>query len=107
MKVIFNAERIQFGRLIEIRWLTRDYDGTEAVATKVEYTKLTPDSYGEHHAAPLAMSADLAQGLMDELWRVGLRPTEGTGSAGSLAATERHLADMKSIAFHALKIGGR
>lgn len=39
-----------------------------------------------------------AQSLMDELWRCGLRPTEGSGSAGSLAATERHLDDMRSIA---------
>jgi hypothetical protein len=53
-----------------------------------------------------SMRLDLteAQGLMDELWSCGLRPSEGTGSAGSLAATERHLADMKKIAFHALKI---
>lgn len=39
-----------------------------------------------------------AQGLMDELWRAGLRPTEGTGSAGALAATARHLEDMRKIA---------
>lgn len=38
-----------------------------------------------------------AQQLMDELWKCGLRPTEGTGSAGSLAATERHLKDMQKI----------
>lgn len=40
-----------------------------------------------------------AQELMDELWSCGLRPTEGSGSAGSLAATERHLQDMRNIAF--------
>ena len=40
---------------------------------------------------------------MDELWRCGLRPSEGTGSAGSLAATERHLKDMQAIAFDLLK----
>jgi hypothetical protein len=39
-----------------------------------------------------------AQRLMDELWGCGLRPSEGTGSAGSLAATERHLKDMQNIA---------
>jgi hypothetical protein len=41
--------------------------------------------------------------LMDQLWQCGLRPTEGTGSAGSLAATERHLKDMREIAFGLLK----
>jgi hypothetical protein len=53
----------------------------------------------------LKLTNDEAQRLMDELWNCGLRPSEGTGSAGSLAATERHLADMKQIAFHCLKIG--
>lgn len=43
-----------------------------------------------------------AQMLMDELWRVGLRPTEGTGSTGSLAATERHLKDMQALTFRLL-----
>lgn len=31
------------------------------------------------------------QSLMDELWHLGIRPTEGHGSTGQLAATERHL----------------
>lgn len=45
-----------------------------------------------------------AQQLMDELWNCGLRPSEGSGSAGQAAAMQRHLDDMKAIAFHALKI---
>ena len=49
---------------------------------------------------------DQAQQLMDDLWRCGLRPTEGSGSAGSLAATERHLADMTRIAGAALNKAG-
>ena len=40
-----------------------------------------------------------AQKLMDQLWVCGLRPTEGTGSAGSLKATENHLSDMRKIVF--------
>lgn len=46
------------------------------------------------------------QQLMDELWRVGVRPSEGSGSAGSLAATERHLGDMQKIAMGLLKNKG-
>lgn len=44
-----------------------------------------------------------AQMLMDELWNAGLRPSQGSGSAGSLAATERHLEDMRTMAFGLLK----
>lgn len=47
-----------------------------------------------------------AQGLMDELWNCGFRPTEGSGSAGALAATQRHLDDMRTIAIGSLKKSG-
>lgn len=59
---------------------------------------------GAHVEPALKIRPSEAQQLMDELWRSGLRPTEGTGSAGSLAATQSHLEDMKKIAFHQLKI---
>lgn len=45
-----------------------------------------------------------AQILIDDLWSAGLRPSEGSGSAGSLKATQGHLADMKTILFHKLGI---
>ena len=40
-----------------------------------------------------------AQSIMDDLWNCGLRPTEGTGSAGALAATQKHLEDMRTLVF--------
>ena len=45
-----------------------------------------------------------AQSLMDTLWDVGLRPSEGMGSAGQLAAVQNHLKDMQTIAFHYLEV---
>lgn len=45
-----------------------------------------------------------AQGLIDDLWNCGLRPAEGSGSEGSLAATQRHLADMRTIVGSKLNI---
>jgi hypothetical protein len=36
---------------------------------------------------------------MDELWHAGIRPTEGAGSAGAMAATQRHLEDMRTLVF--------
>lgn len=55
---------------------------------------------------PPTMTLDsvAAQLLIDQLWNCGVRPSEGTGSAGSLAATERHLADMRAIAFKQMGI---
>lgn len=38
-----------------------------------------------------------AQALMDELWRAGVRPSNGEGATGQLASTREHLADMRKI----------
>ena len=45
------------------------------------------------------LSYQEAQVLMDDLWASGLRPTEGNGSAGALAATNNHLQDMRRLVF--------
>jgi hypothetical protein len=45
-----------------------------------------------------------AQKLIDDLWDCGLRPSEGSGSAGALKKTENHLSDMRKIVFHKLGI---
>lgn len=52
------------------------------------------------------MSIDIedAQRLVDALWDAGLRPSEGTGSAGSLAKTEAHLSDMRALVSHTIGV---
>lgn len=59
---------------------------------------------GMFHEPTFRIKTTAAQILMDDLWNSGIRPTEGTGSAGSLAATERHLADFRKLVEHHLKI---
>jgi hypothetical protein len=39
----------------------------------------------------LTTGQEALQSLIDELWHLGIRPTEGHGSTGQLAATEKHL----------------
>ena len=51
----------------------------------------------------MELSHDEAQMLMDELFAAGMRPSEDTGSTGQLAALQKHLEDMRAIAF--TKIG--
>lgn len=50
-----------------------------------------------------SLSYEAAQVLMDDLWNAGLRPTEGTGSAGALAATQLHLDDMRKLSLRLLE----
>jgi hypothetical protein len=47
----------------------------------------------------LKLTREAAQTLLDDLWHCGLRPSDGTGSVGQLQATEKHLEDMRRIAF--------
>jgi len=78
----------------------RTSDGTRsAFAQPLEFKVLTAEEEGTELPPAFAMQDEQAQQFMDELWRAGFRPSEGSGSAGSLAATERHLADMRALVF--------
>lgn len=52
----------------------------------------------------VAIDGQAAQRLMDELWNCGLRPSEGSGSAGQLAAVQGHLQDMRALVSKALDV---
>jgi hypothetical protein len=49
-----------------------------------------------------SLTSDAAIKLMDEMWAAGIRPTQ-VGTAGQLAATERHLEDMRTLVFKGVK----
>ncbi len=68
-------------------------------AMPVEFKRVEEGAY---HPPAIALTEGAGQELMDELWRAGIRPSEGTGSAGALAATQNHLKDMQRIAFRLL-----
>jgi hypothetical protein len=70
-----------------------------AYALPVTMRAVPPEEEGVEQPPAFSMNDEGCQRLMDELWRVGFRPSEGSGSAGSLAATERHLADMRHLVF--------
>ncbi len=72
---------------------------TIAVAENMSCVRLTPENEGMHLAPLMSMRPDEAQQFMDELWRAGIRPTEGHGSVGQLGAVQRHLEDMRTLVF--------
>lgn len=102
-RTLFRAAREPWSGRIELR-IGSDPDGRGAShVAEITFRPIHPAEYAE---PSITLSVDEAQVLIDELWHVGMRPSEGTGSAGSLAATERHLADMQRVAFGALKRQG-
>jgi hypothetical protein len=79
-------------------WLYQELQGgdvmvsTNVTMEKVEWGQVMP-------RAPIQLDIIAAQSLVDQLWQAGIMPSQGSGSAGSLAATERHLEDMRSLVF--------
>ncbi len=57
------------------------------------------DMYSWEPEPVLALRKDEAQVLMDSLWDTGIRPTDGSGSAGAMLATQNHLKDMQKLVF--------
>lgn len=72
--------------------------------TKIEVARIEESDPSQLYSPVIMLKKDAAQVLMDDLWTCGIRPTEGTGSAGSLKATQDHLADLRKIAFKRLDI---
>jgi hypothetical protein len=50
------------------------------------------------------LDRNAARKLMDELWHIGIRPTEFKSTDAAAAASFAHLADMRAIAFAKLEI---
>lgn len=83
--------------------IERDGSRTVALAEPLMMRVKTEEELQCEVPATIRLRPDEAQQFMDELWRVGIRPTEGAGSAGQMAATERHLEDMRSLVFRKAK----
>lgn len=67
------------------------------LALPIVLKKCEPDKMYEPLVPTLQLSMASGQKLIDDLWDCGLRPSEGSGSAGQLAATQRHLEDCRKL----------
>ena len=95
MRIRASAQKIAIRRSIDLFFHAKRENGTVCVAEPVRFSDM--DDEFRLPDPTVSLRLDEAQELMDELWSCGLRPSEGTGSAGSLRATERHLEDMRRI----------
>jgi hypothetical protein len=100
MKVEAYVERRSFGRVFGITFV--DHSGKSTAVAKPLAWEFIPDEMLVP-GPTLELLPAQAQALMDDLWACGLRPTEGVGSAGSAAAMQEHLKDMRAVGFAALK----
>ena len=66
-------------------------------AVEMRLTEVEPGLIGP--GPMLELPPDEAQQLMNELWRVGIRPKDGSGALAHVDAMKAHLADMRQIVF--------
>lgn len=98
-KQIIRADLDPWSRAIALRLGWKRSDGSLDVVTDlmVKHYESTDGCLAVDPFVTLCPTE--AQQLMDELWRCGIRPVEGHGSVGQLAATENHLHDMQALVF--------
>ncbi len=102
-KVEVWAERVFCGRGIDL-YLEAEVEGIKGPVniTAIHGHTIDPSEGVFPQRGPISLRNKEAQSLMDQLWSCGLRPSEGSGSAGALAATERHLTDLQKLCFETL-----
>lgn len=81
--------------IMERSW-NQDRNAPRRVVTALTVSDIAPGSFYE---PTVTLPDEAAQQLMDNLWAVGLRPTDAKASPGALASTERHLEDMRRLVF--------
>ena len=75
-----------------------DFEGKViSLGKSVEMQKHEPGSYIAD--GTFELPARMAQSLINELWSLGLRPTEAKYPQGELNATKAHLEDMRTLVF--------
>ncbi len=73
-------------------------DGEPFRAMPLVFTKV--ESIYRMDSDPMCNITDKqAQELMDSLWKCGIKPTAGVGSAGAMDAVQKHLEDMRKLVF--------
>lgn len=94
------AQTKPFGRSIALYiWQQLPDRNIVSAATNMTFEQI---ELGTFAPPVLEISETTAQALVDALWQCGIRPTDGTGSAGALQATQNHLKDMRDLVFKLL-----
>lgn len=97
MKTQFFAERANFRTKINLHMLMDPMDGRARTMARPVVFEAIQDEAQTLGEPMLVLSNVAAQSLIDELWQVGLRPTQGQQSEGQMAATTKHLNDMRTL----------
>ena len=105
---IFWASRNAWNRSVSIYGINRFPDGSKSYWQSVTIQTISEnDPEFEPHVtpnAPIELSEDDAQSLMDALWEVGVKPSGGEGHTAHIRSLNKHLEDMRKIVSSKLKV---
>jgi hypothetical protein len=77
----------------------------EPISARILITVIEPSQeQGVANPPAFHMTREAAKCLLSDLIQCGIKPDEKPKANGELAATERHLEDMRKIAFGILKL---
>ena len=68
-----------------------------SACTMMEFGPTNQDEGSPDNLTELVIRREGAQRMIDDLWRLGLRPSRHEDTAGVLRATREHLADMRDL----------
>jgi hypothetical protein len=84
-----------FGHILRVYIDLRNEGGGFALAGPLIFKEI---GMGEMVPEPtMQVETFELQGLMDELWKAGIRPSSGEGNVGQIGAIEKHLNDMRKL----------
>ena len=89
-------ERNFFRDGVDVYLIDKPPGGPKRIITRLYYEELE-EAVTFARQPLMTMTNAYAQHLIDELYRMGFRPTDAGESVGELAATKRHLDDMQRI----------
>lgn len=99
----FHAEVANYGREVSLFAQTEGFAIGDSLyrLAPVEFRRITEEEHfhGSDTGPAITLFPAQAQQLMDELFRVGFRPTHGGVGDLERAAMKEHLADMRRLVF--------
>jgi hypothetical protein len=96
MKTRYFLQSADYGQGVEVRICQVNHDSDiVAEALPLAFAEFKNGSMWREPV--MTMDKDAAQNLLDELWQLGYRPERGNITTGQIAATEKHLNDMRAI----------
>lgn len=96
MKTRYFLRQANYGRGVELRICQVNHNNAVvAEALPLAFDKVEKGAIWREPVTTL--ENDAVQNLMDELWQLGYRPERGNITTGQVAATEKHLNDMRAM----------